>query len=461
MVEEGRWRVLRGPLWLGLVYAITSVLALPALGARAAGSVSSALGILAGLLGITGFALNIILGARLPGAPRLLGGLERLYALHRANGRVAYLFILLHVCLITGDIALDSASSALDLVTFRAGTVITLGAVAFLGMTAALAATLYARLTHETFVYVQRSFGLLFVLAAFHAFLTPGFKGSSAALTTYLAALALVAFAAFAYRSLLGNLLVRRFDYAVSRVTELDRFVIEIEMIPLERALNARPGQFVFVTFYSQSFEARFHPVSVASEGDSAVVVLRPGDARDQFHPFSLTSTPADRHLSLVIKAVGDFTTALHALEAGARARVEGPYGEFSYLGMPRRRQVWIAGGIGITPFLSMARSRPGSDFSIDLFWGVNDRGRAYFAEELAALAAELPSFRFHLVPEDEVGFITSGLLREKTTLDHADILIVGPPPMERSLRGQLRAAGVPARHIHSERFAFGAPSSR
>ncbi|MDQ3645474.1 MAG: ferredoxin reductase family protein [Actinomycetota bacterium] len=461
MGEAGRWRVRRGPLLLGLVYAITSILALPTLEERAAVSTLSAVGILAGLLGITGFALNIILGARLPGAPRLLGGLEGLYALHRVNGRVAYLFILLHVCLIAGDTALDSAAAAIDLFTFRAGMVITLGAIAFLGMTAALAATLYARLTHETFVYVQRSFGLVFVVAAFHAFSTPGVKGSSAPLTTYLGALTLVAFAGFAYRSLFGNLLVRRFDYAVSRVTELDRSVVEIEMLPLERALNARPGQFVFVTFYSQSFEARFHPVSVASEGDSAVVVLRPGDARDQFHPFSLTSTPADRHLSLVIKAVGDFTSALHALEPGARARVEGPYGEFSFLAMPRRRQVWIAGGIGITPFLSMARSRPGIDYSIDLFWGVNDRGRAYFAEELASLAAELPSFRFHLVPEDEAGFITSDLLREKATLEHADVLIVGPPPMERALRAQLRAAGVPARRIHSERFAFGAPSSR
>ena len=455
-----RWRTLRGPLLLGLFYAITLVLGWPGLRTRFEVSPVTALGIGAGLLGMTGFAVNIILGARLPAAPRLVGGLEQLYGLHRANGRLAYLLVLLHVCLITAGRAADSAKAAVDLLTFGAGSAVALGLIAFVAMTAAIVATLYARLTHEAFVYVQRSFGLIFLLTSLHAFMTNGVKGASGTLTTYLAVLTATAVAAFVYRSLLADLLVRRFDYIVSRVTRLDRAVVEIEMLPVDRHLAARPGQFVFVTFYSDSFEARFHPVSLSPEGSSAVVVLRPGDARDQFHPFSVTSTPADPHLSLVIKAVGDFTTALHALEPGARARVEGPYGEFSYLEVPNRHQIWIAGGIGITPFLSMARSRPGDDLDITLFWGVNERGQAYFTEELQELAAQLPALRFHLVPEDEAGFVSLDLLHQEAKIEEADILIVGPPAMERSLRAQLLEAGVPPRRIHSERFAFGASSS-
>lgn len=460
MVRAERWSAARGPLYLGLFYGITLVLALPAVVERFRSVTASivAVGVLFGLLGIAGFAANIILGARLPFAPRLLGGLERLYSVHRTNGRVAYLLVLLHVVFIATGRALESPDAALALFTFGSGPVIALGLAAFAGMTAAIAATLYARLTHETFVYVQRSFGFVFVLAAVHAFMTAGVKASSRPLTVYLALLALIAIAAFAYRSLFANLLVRRFDYSVTEVNKLDSSVVEIKMEPLDRPLVSRPGQFVFVTFYSEAFHARFHPVSMASEGGSAIVILRPGDARDQFHPFSLTSTPADRHLSLVIKAVGDFTTALHVLEPGARARVEGPYGEFSFLDVRNRRQVWIAGGIGITPFLSMARSKPPDDFEITLFWGVNDRAQAYFAEELNAVAEELPGFSFHLVPEDEAGFISVASVEEHVDLRSSDILIVGPPAMERSLREQFLAAGVSPDRIHSERFAFGAP---
>lgn len=455
-----RVRDLRGPLCVGLFYAITLLLALPVLGGRfegASGSLSAA-GSLAGLLGITGFALNLLLGARLPHAPKLLGGLERLYGLHRANGRSAYLFVLAHVLLIVAARAADSLDAALALVTFNAGTVIALGLVAFVGMTFAIVATLYGRLTHETFVYVQRSFGVVFVLGALHAFMTDGVKGASRPLAVYLGLLSVGALGAFAYRSLFADLLVRRYDYTVGEVRELDPYVVEIKMDPLGRSLVAKPGQFVFVTFYSDEFEARFHPVSLSSEGRSAVIVLRPGDARDQFHPFSLTSTPDDRHLSLVVKAVGDFTAALHALKPGARARVEGPYGEFSYLNTRSRRQVWIAGGIGITPFLSMARSLRGSDFDITLIWGVNDRRQAYFADELNELSKRLSSLSFYLVPEDEAGFISAGWVAERVPLTGVDILIVGPPPMERSLREQFLRAGIRAHHIHSERFAFGPP---
>lgn len=416
----------------------------------------SGIGVLLGLTGVSAFALNIILGARLPAMERVFGGLEGLYRAHRGNGRVTYLLILGHVCLVLAGRAVISIEGALRWLSPAAGTVVFLGLIAFVAMTVAIAATLYARLTHEAFVYVQRSFGVIFAIASLHVFLTAGAKSSSRALTLYLAALSVAALVAFAYRSLLGNLLVRRFAYEVTEARELDPNVVEITMQPLERHLQARPGQFIFVTFYSDAFISQFHPVSVRTTGASTTIVLRPGDARDQFHPFSLTSAPSESCLKLVVKAVGEFTHALHKLERGAIARVEGPYGEFSHLAMRHRRQIWIAGGIGITPFLSMARSLSGTDYEIDLYWGVNDRTQAYFADELEEISKRVPGFRFFLVPEDQRGFITPELISEDSRLTDVDVLIVGPPAMERALRHQLEEAGVAPESIHSERFAFG-----
>jgi predicted ferric reductase len=448
----------RGTVALTLVYAAPLVLSFEGLRELVAqGQVMRALALGTAVLGMAGFAFNIVLGARLPALHRLLGGLEALYGLHRINGRVAYSWVAAHVVLVLASRAGGSLVDGLRSLTPGAGTVVFLGTIAFAGMTAAIFATLYVRLTHESFVYVQRAFGLVFLAGAAHAFATPGLKAISFGLTLYLSALSALAVLAYVYRSVLGNLLVRRFDYVVTRADELDDAVMEIRMEPVGRRLTAKPGQFVFVTFYSDRFDARFHPVSFEARGESAVIALRPGHMRGQFHPFSLTSAPKDPHLSLVVKAVGTFTRALHALEPGAAARVEGPYGGFTYLDIGNEHQVWVAGGIGITPFLSMARSLTSdSPYVVHLLWGVNDRAQAYFAEEFVHIARSIEGFDFTLVPEDEEGFISAELIGAHHDLSAVDVLIVGPPPMERSLRSQFLEAGVPADRVHSERFAFG-----
>lgn len=410
-------------------------------------------GVACGLAGATAYAANLLLGARLRSVTAFFGGLERMYALHRRNGRVAFVLVASHVLLVVGGRAATSASSALGLFTPSAGWTVWAGIVAFAGMAVALALTLYARLGHEVFVYVQRSFGVFFAVAAYHVFTTPGAKSTSRALTIFLAVVAAAALAAWGHRSVLGNLLVRRRDYRVSSVRELDPSVVEIAMTPQDGPLRFTPGQFVFVTFYSDEFDARFHPVSVASQGSTALVTLRPGDARDQYHPFSITSAPGDEHLGIAVKAVGDFTAALHYLRAGAWARIEGPYGDFSHTKVPNRRQVWVAGGIGITPFLSMARSLDGS-YDVDLYYGAKTRAEAYFLDDLTELAERIGGLRVIPAPEDEVGFVTADWIERDSGLD-ADVLICGPPAMIESLRAQLTAKGVPESRIHFERFGF------
>lgn len=409
-----------------------------------------------GLTALAAFALNVILGARLFAVQRFFGGLSSLYRVHRIFGRVVYALVLLHVCLILAGRSLVRMTDALLLFTPGAGLEVWAGVVAFAVMTTGIYLTLYARLTHETFVWVQRGLGATFIVAAVHAFLIDRALSNSTALKSYLAALALAAAAAFVYRSVLGDLLVRRYDYVVTEAKELDPSVVEIAMAPVDRALKPRPGQFVFVTFYSDRFDAQFHPISMKAAGSSAIIELRPGQARDQFHPFSLTSPAGARELRLVVKAVGSFTKALHLLEPGAAARVEGPYGEFSYLNVDNPNQVWLAGGIGITPFLSMARSLGDDGYEILLYHAVKTRAEAFFARELDEIAARTPGFMVEIVPEDEAGFLTAEAIGRAVDLGRCDFLIVGPPAMESALTEQLLRAGVPASRIHSERFAFG-----
>ena len=126
--------------------------------------------------------------------------------------------------------------------TPRAGRTVFAGFVALTVMGIALVLTLFVRLGQEVFVYVQRTFGFVFLLATYHVFTTHGAKAQSPALKWYMAALATAGIAAFAYRSLFHNVLVRRKHYTVSAANRLDDFVTEIVLEPRSKPLVYRAG---------------------------------------------------------------------------------------------------------------------------------------------------------------------------------------------------------------------------
>lgn len=287
-----------------------------------------------GLAGTAAFAANLVIGSRVRAIVRLFGGPEAMYAAHRRLGVYALGLLAAHAVLATGRAAADSAEDALGLFLPTSGWAVFAGSIALACMTAALAMTFFAQLTHETFVVVQRALGVTFAVAALHALGVPGTR-SSTPLLVFFAVLTAVALSAFAYRSFLARFLARRHRYAVARVNRLDQSVVEIRLEPVGRAMSFLPGQFVFVSFRADA------------------VGREP-------HPFSIASSPRASTLDFVVKALGDHTAALMTLPPGAFADIEGPYGAFSYLNVPNVRQIWIAGGIGVTPFLSMARSLEG-----------------------------------------------------------------------------------------------------
>ena len=438
-----RLAAVRGALVLGVLCAVPLLLwaRSVSLDARFDGRFATltSLAVLAAYAGTSAFALNLVLGARLRPVEALFGGLERMYDAHRLNGQIAFTLLLGHVALILTSRATISTSTAVDLLQPGAGWTVFAGVLAFGGMTAAIVLTLFVRLGHELFVYVQRFFGIVFLGACYHVFTTPGPGDDSRALDLYMASIATLGIAAFVYRSVLGNLLVRRRRYRVAAVRRLDENVTEFTLRPLEAPLRFTPGQFVFVSFRSEALDDEFG------------VLLR-----NQFHPFSITSAPDESTLRLTVKAVGDYTRALRRLEPGAEAVVEGPYGSFGSREVATDRQIWIAGGIGVTPFLSMARSLDGDAPAVDFYYCVEHEPEAHFLEELRSIARDREDFRVVLVPRETDGFLSAARLAdENADLPSADVLICGPPAMIDSLRLQLEARGVAGDRIHAEEFGF------
>ncbi len=444
-----------GPTLLVLLCAapvVAWLFAVP-LDERFAGSFAAltSLAVLCAYAGTSAFALNLVVGARLRVVERLFGGLDRMYRAHRRTGEAAFALLLGHVALVLAGRATLSADTALDLLGPAAGFTVFAGVLAFAGMSVAIGLTLFARLGHEVFVYVQRSFGFVFLLATYHALTTDGTTHDSGVMTGYLTVLATAGIAAFAYRSVLGSVLVRRRRYRVRAVNRLDDVVTEIVMEPVGKPLQHAAGQFVFVSF--PSLDLRALELSLESQ----VLAIRAGEVRGQFHPFSITSAPGEDTLRITVKALGDYTRALRRLEEGAEALVEGPFGSFSHESVEGRRQIWAAGGIGVTPFLSMARSlRPDDRVSVDFYYCVEHEAEAHFLDELQAIAANREDVRVTVVARERDGFLTAKrLAAEVGDLTMVEVLVCGPPAMIESLRTQLLAEGVARNRFHAEEFSF------
>lgn len=155
-----------------------------------------------------------------------------------------------------------------------------------------------------------------------------------------------------------------------------------------------------------------------------------------------------------LVKALGDYTRDLpRRLQTGQAVRVEGPYGRFD----PARcdhaaRQIWIAGGIGVTPFLSWLealRARPDRAPAADLHYCIRDRDGDAFASRLEALCASLPSIRLHVHGGRQGGQLTAQALN---AAGKTEVWFCGPGELAAGLRDGLRSLGLRP-PFHQEAF--------
>jgi predicted ferric reductase len=181
-------------------------------------------------------------------------------------------------------------------------------------------------------------------------------------------------------------------------------------------------------------------------------------------HPFTISSSPTRDRLSITAKEVGDFTSTIGETKTSHSAYIDAPYGVFSFLNHDVQHLVFIAGGIGITPFMSMLRYIYDSKLerNITLIWGNKTEDDIVFREELDKMAAEMTSWKIiHVMSKQEnwqgeKGYVDAEKLEKYVdNLQDSEFFLCGPPVMMLSVEKELKNLGVSKNKIHYERFAL------
>ena len=280
--------------------------------------------------GMAMFAWSLILSGRYKIFDSLFRGLDKVYVAHRFFGTASVALLLVHPLALTVAQLPDRGLGALGVWTAFGSTALVLGMISLYGLILVAVWSIMARVRHETFVNIHRWLGIFFVAGAFHAFMAGSVLADNHFLRWYMLALSLTATLTFIHYSLLADILHGFYSYKVTSIKTLPGNMIDIRMQPKYRILKFQPGQFVYL---------RFDTI------DSS------------YHPFTISSGTRTSELRFIIKKLGDYTGQLSQLKRGDKARVKGPYGAFTFHDSPHNKQLWIAGGIGITPFLSKADS--------------------------------------------------------------------------------------------------------
>lgn len=183
-----------------------------------------------------------------------------------------------------------------------------------------------------------------------------------------------------------------------------------------------------------------------------------------QQHPFSISSSAAqDGQLAFSAKQLGDFTRQLPKVSLNTRAFIEGPYGAFIANPDNTSGIVMMAGGIGITPFMSMLHTFRDRNIQIPL-WLVYANPtwqEATFRDTLAGLEKQLNLTVIHVISdphdswEGETGYVDQALIERCLPQDdkHRDYFICGPDPMMNAAEGALIHLGIAPTRIFSDRF--------
>ena len=393
------------------------------------------LGEISALVGMTLFALTFILSARLKFVEDMFGGLDKVYAAHCFTGGLAFSLILFHPILLVLKFIPSNMTLAAKYLLPGSFWSVNFGIIALLSMFVLLYFTFYTKIKYHKWKFSHKFLGLIFIIAVFHVMLVRGTASRDFIFHGYyyyIVSVSIIGIASFFYTLFLKKRITKEAIYKVVEVNskkELNEFVFASVGKPLEY----RSGQFIFVRFYNENLSSESHPFSIASKTN-------------------------DPNIKIVVKNLGDFTSRLNNIKIGDKVALEGPYGRFHCVGDGVSNEVWIAGGIGITPFIGLAEEIKDKNIGhkIDLYYSVKTKDELIAADNFKDIEKHNKNFRFFPWITTESGYITLDKIIERSgDIKDSEIYICGPPAFKKSLKETMINMGIKENKICDEDFNF------
>jgi len=397
-----------------------------------------------GIIGIGVMSVAMILAVRPVFFEPYLGGLDKMYRLHKWLGITGLVFAIAHWLWMQAPKWLvslgwierparhgtspEQTSAVLQFLQSQRGLAEGIGEWAFYAAVLLIVLALVKRFPYRYFFKTHRLLTLVYLGLVFHSVVLLkfsywdsiiGFVMTVLMIAGSLAALGIL------FKQVGNN---RRSVGLVDEVTyRRDIGVLEVAIQIKGRWYGHRAGQFAFVTF----------------------------DEHEGPHPFTITSAwKGDGHMTFIIKGLGDYTKRLPAtLKAGDPVKVEGPYGQFNFTSN-KPRQIWVGGGIGITPFIArMKRLASKSDGKIiDLFYTTASPDENIISE--LRLNAHAAKVQLHILVDAKDGLLdTERICQLVPKWRSSDIWFCGPARFGHVLQRDFRARGIPSDDFHQELF--------
>lgn len=400
-----------------------------------------------GIISIALFTIAIMLALRPYLLEKPLGGLDKMYRLHKWLGIGGLVFATLHWWLAQGtkwmvawgwlERPQKRQRGSLDLtdleqwVRQQKGLAEDIGEWAFYGCAALIVFALIKAIPYHWFRKTHKLLALAYLPLAWHSLVL--IQPSYWSQPVFWVVLALIVAAVpAALLLLLGQAGSKR--KVKGKITFLQYYpgvrAIEGEVHLEPGWPGHKPGQFAFVT--SQKHEGA-HPYTIASAWDHQ-----------------------NSNLTFIVKSLGDWTSQLPGrLTEGATVQVEGPYGCFDFDDQAPR-QIWIGAGIGITPFVAKMKHRAQDEQfrhqPVDLFHVTRDYDEGAIQKLMADAEAAAVTLHLWVTPKD--GRLTPELIRSRIpTWPTASVWYCGPSGFAKVLRKDFMRHNLAPGSFHQELF--------
>ena len=413
-----------GPHLIGAAMVVVSVLVGWVAFSGTQGYSGAGFALFIGSVSIMLMAWSNLLSTRVSALEQLFGGLDRMYRWHRWCGVLAVAAMWLHTQTADDDIkgipgaSKDVAEAATDLASTGTNMIYVLVGVSLLRW-----------LPYRWWRLGHKLLGIPFAFACWHFYTAMKPFHNDSFWGRWFTGFMLLGIAGWLYRVVWRDMVRRGHDHRILNIERTgDTTVLNLE--PIDRRLKHEAGQFAFVKARSSNLS--------------------------EPHPFTIASAPDSPTLKFVIRDLGDWSARVGThLSVGDRVTVEGPYGRLEPLpDDPERPVLWIAGGVGITPFLGVIEAATRSQTNIPrLIFCARSRTDAPGLPDIE-LAAEEGRIDLHLFISDEQCRLDSDAL-SRIVGDIASrdphIVMCGPTGLVRQCRSILSHHGLT--RIHVEEF--------